>query len=278
MIRYLKYLNRLRLGHYPVFLEYQVDMRPRWNEPAGNPHLESVVAAGRSTYERNLRSLMEFEPVVRAITGSNVVPAVNWKNHFIPALDALSIMHAAVNAKSTFMEVGSGNSTIFARHALNYFKKPVKIVSIDPQPRVEVNTLCDEIIRKPLEDTELSVFDRLGPGDSLFIDNSHRSFMNSDVTVFMMDVLPRLKPGVLVGVHDVFLPHDYPESWSSRAYNEQYLLACYLLANPDYFDLQLANYWICRERMHEAPLKPVWDILGDDIRDRKASAFWMVKK
>jgi hypothetical protein len=102
--------------------------------------------------------------------------------------------------------------------------------------------------------------------------------MNSDVTVFMLDVLPRIPAGVLVGIHDIFLPYDYFDTWADRGYNEQYLLACYLLANPHYFELELANYWISSERLHHEPLQSVWSLLGNDIRDRRSSAFWGIKR
>lgn len=62
------------------------------------------------------------------------------------------------------------------------------------------------IIRRPVENTDLFMFESLEAGDVVFVDNSHRSFMNSDVTVVMLDILPRLKPGVLVEFHDIFLP------------------------------------------------------------------------
>ena len=64
----------------------------------------------------------------------------------------------------------------------------------------------------------------------MFVDNSHRSFMKLDVTVFFTEILPRLQPGVLVGIHDIFLPDDYPAHWDVRYYSEQYLLWRVLLA------------------------------------------------
>jgi len=103
-------------------------------------------------------------------------------------------------------------------------------------------------------------------------------FMNSDVTAVMLDVLPRVPAGVMVGIHDIFLPYDYVESWSDRCYHEQYRLACYLLANERYFDLELANFWIGTERLHCEPLHAIWSLLGNDIRDRPASAFWGIKR
>lgn len=277
MIRFLKYINRLRMGHRPIFVEYEYDMEPRWPDQ-GNKFVRDIIENAADTIESNLRNLQQFTPLVRELTeNKELTPAVNWKNHFIPALDALSLFWAASNSGSTFVEVGSGNSTIFVRRAIGHLGLNTRLISIDPFPRVDINTLCDEIIRQPLEQVDLTIFDQLQAGDVVFIDNSHRSFMNSDVTVVMLDVLPRLKKGVLIGFHDIFLPFDYFSSWSNRAYNEQYLLGCYLLANPQYLDLQLCNYWITSQRMHVEPLSEIWDLLGEDVKNRSASAFWGVK-
>lgn len=277
MLRFVKYLNRLRLGQSPIFVEYEYDFEPRWTE-GGNPFIREIILRSQSKIGENLSSLRDLLPLVRSLSEESAAPPkVNWKNSFIPALDAMSLMWAAGRSKSTFIEIGSGNSTIFIKRSLEYHGLGTRLVSIDPYPRVEINSLCDEIIRKPLEKMDLSIFDQLQPGDVLFVDNSHRSFMNSDVTVVMLDVLPRLKPGVLVGFHDIFLPFDYLKSWSGRAYNEQYLLGSYLLSNPEYFDLQLCNYWSWSQRAHIEPLEEIWNVLGTEIRDRSASAFWGIK-
>lgn len=226
-----------------------------------------------------LRDLAKFKPVVDGIDGGRwpQLAGIDWRNHMIPALDALTLMSAAAGAKSTYMEVGSGNSTLFVKAALLEAGRATRIVSVDPAPRADCDAICDEIIREKVEDIDLAVFDRLEAGDVLFIDNSHRSFMNSDVTVCMTEIIPKLKSGVLVGIHDIFLPFDYPAHWDDRGYNEQYLLACFLLANPDYFDIRFANHWIYREGLHREPLADIWSVLGDRVRDRAPSAFWAVK-
>lgn len=274
--KYLKSIRRLSKGFQPVYLEYAVDFTPRWEN--GNEHLKTIIAAAEPVFQNNLDKMNAFEDIVRDVMENpDNHAALNWRNSFIPVLDALSIMWAATGAKRTFMEVGSGNSTLFAREALRFYDRDTKIISIDPHPREDIDSVCDEIMRQPLENIDIGIFDRLESGDALFVDNSHRSFMNSDVTVFMLEVLPRLKSGVLVGVHDIFLPYDYFSQWSERAYNEQYLLGCYLIANPNYFDIQLANYWISRRGMHDRPLKNIWALLGDDVRERASSAFWAIK-
>jgi hypothetical protein len=93
----------------------------------------------------------------------------------------------------------------------------------------------------------------------------------------MMDILPRIRPGVIVGFHDIFLPFDYPASWSNRFYNEQYLLGSYILANPNYFDMQFFNYWTYSKKAHVEPLSEIWNCLGAEVRDRSSSAFWGIK-
>ena len=102
-------------------------------------------------------------------------------------------------------------------------------------------------MRSPAEEVELDVYDRLGEGDILFVDNSHRCLQNSDATVMFLEVLPRLRPGVLVEFHDITLPDDYPPEWVGRFYSEQYLLAAYLLAGGDRFDVELPNHFVSRD-------------------------------
>ena len=102
--------------------------------------------------------------------------------------------------------------------------------------------------------------------------------MGSDVTVMFTEILAMLAPDVLFGIHDISLPFDHPVKWTSRAYNEQYLLAALLIANPDYLDISLANYWAASRGLHEEPLKSVRDWLGEGTRDRDGGAFWGIKR
>lgn len=275
-IRYL--IGEVRRGRQPLLTEYPFEMRPRWTEGDGNPHLARLIAAAEPAYRENLAAIAAMAGDIARLRDGELGVNIDWRNIYLPAFDGFPVMWAARRAKATFMEVGSGNSTMFARAALTSAKATTKIVSIDPHPRADIDTLCDEVIRSGLETVDLALFDRLNPGDTLFIDNSHQSFMNSDVTVFMLDVLPRLKPGVLVGVHDIFLPWDYPADWVERAYNEQYLLASWLLAANGAFELQLANHWIFRKGLHREPLGDIWAMFDATIAARGPSALWGVKR
>ena len=146
-----------------------------------------------------------------------------------------------------------------------------RVVSIDPNPRAEVDGICDEVIRSPVESVDLSVFDRLGSGDMLYVDNSHRAFMNSDVTVVFLDVLPRLAPGVLVGLDDIYLPRDYPPEWRYRYYSEQYLLASLLLGDGDTLRIELP----CAYAGQDHELRDVLQAEVPADLPRGGTSFWV---
>jgi hypothetical protein len=89
----------------------------------------------------------------------------------------------------------------------------------------------------------------LGAGDVLFIDSSHVAKTGGDVVFLYHEVLPRLAPGVIVHIHDIFLPADYPPEWvfSGRAWNEQYLVRAFLAFNSA-FRILLAVAWLALNR------------------------------
>jgi hypothetical protein len=164
---------------------------------------------------------------------------------------------------------------VFARQAIGDYGLRTTIASIDPHPRVEIDSICDYVIRCPVGDLDLGIFEELEAGDILFVDNSHRVFMNSDATVIFLDVLPRLRAGVLVEFHDVYLPFDYPGEWSERYYSEQYLLAAYLLAEGERFEIVLPNAFISTDEELSGILAPLWDSPAMEGVERYGGSFWI---
>jgi len=164
-------------------------------------------------------------------------PSPHWQQTWIPPFDAMSIYgFLAIHNPRYYVEVGSGNTTLFAAQAINDHRLRTKIISIDPFPRALIDKLCHQIYRMPFEDMDVKFFTSLTAEDFFLLDNSHRSFPNSDVTVFFTEVLPVLPSGILYAMHDIFLPSDYPKIWTCmrpRWYNEQYLLCAYLLGGAD---------------------------------------------
>ena len=114
----------------------------------------------------------------------------------------------------------------------------------------------------------------MGENDIVFADNSHRTYMNSDVTVFFCEILPQLARGVTVGIHDIFLPCDYPEDWTGRYYSEQYLLSCYLLARTQRFDVTLPLAYAVSQGLGQDLVRAVRSRNNDELW-RGGTSFWM---
>jgi predicted O-methyltransferase YrrM len=168
-----------------------------------------------------------------------------WRNGFFSVLDGMALYSLVVTRKpQRIIEVGSGYSTKFAARAIRDGSLSTTITSIDPEPRADVDELCHRVERHRLEDTDQRLFAELQPGDFLLVDSSHRVFTNSDVTTLFLEIIPRLTKGVVLHLHDIFLPWDYPQEWSNRYYSEQYLLAYGLLTAPDRFELIGSNVFV----------------------------------
>jgi hypothetical protein len=144
------------------------------------------------------------------------------------------------------IEIGSGNSTHIMRRAASDAGLALHITCIDPVPRREIESVADVIDRRSVLETEPSeLAAALEAGDMLFIDGSHYAFNGTDAPFLLLEVLPLLKPGVVVHVHDIMLPYEYDALFSERNYNEQYLLAGLLLGGSDWEPL-LPVYWLSR--------------------------------
>jgi hypothetical protein len=198
-----------------------------------------------------------------------------WSNIYLPPNDAIALCGFLVKYNPViYMEIGSGNSTKFARSVISHFNLRTKIISIDPHPRAEIDSLCDEIVREPLQMVPVSVFQSLCKDNILFVDGSHRCLQNSDVTYTFLQVLPAVKPGVILHFHDIFWPFDYPCDWAERLYNEQYLLAVFLLFGSGYEVLYSSRFVACDSELRaefEAALRPFLS----DKRLCEGGSFWM---
>jgi hypothetical protein len=264
-----------------IVLEYPVHPVPRQGWGAAQDRhdpIDRVLSAARSRIGSRVDEIVSLFDHLAAIpaTADDEDPGPRWQNSWIPGLDGASLYtFVATRAPRTYLEVGSGNSTKFARRAVDDFRLETRIVSIDPMPRAEIDRICTEVVRDPLENTDLRRFANLEPGDVVFIDNSHCSYMNSDVTVSFLEVLPAIPAGVLIGFHDIFLPLDYPPDWSSRFYNEQYLLAMFLLGGHEGFDVEFPAFWVSLDADLAARFEPLWEQPGPHAAERHGGAFWL---
>lgn len=261
-----------------VSLDYPVVPTPRYGygQPA-HPQLYSVISRGRDAYETLLRGFLALErDLLRIPLDSERPDEPYWHNGWFQGLDAIALYAMLVHANPPLLvEVGSGQSTRFARRAVSDHALRTRIVSIDPNPRAPIDRLCDEVIRAPLEQVDLSLFDRLQKDDFLFFDGSHRCFTNSDATVALTEVVPRIAAGVTVHVHDVFLPWDYPPQLNDRYYSEQYVLAAYLLSGGSCLHTVLPNFFICLEPELYSVLTPIWSRFTWSATPMNGVSFWL---
>jgi len=258
---FLYHFGRVLKRQQLLFIDYRVTPSPRYGygQPA-HAKLHDLIAKERSGYKATLEKFWEFKDFLLRIPTQATSPLEpGWANGWLSPFDLASLYClVALNHPQHYLEVGSGVSTSVARRALRDHQLRTRMISVDPQPRAEIDSLCDEVIRRPLESVDLALFDQLAPGDILFIDSSHRVFTNSDVTVVFLEVLPRLQPGVLVHLHDIFLPYDYPPEWRDRYYSEQYLLAAMLLGQTSRFRIALPNTFVSHDPELSAVLAPLW--------------------
>jgi predicted O-methyltransferase YrrM len=149
-------------------------------------------------------------------------------------------------------EIGSGFSTFLAGDALRRNRADgysCRFVAIEPYPSAELQAELPselELLRVPVQEVSLDEFESLCEDDILFIDSSHVCKIGSDVQYVFLEVLPRIRPGVVVHVHDIFMPLEYPKQWVldwGRFWNEQYLLQTFLSFNAA-FEVLWAGQWM----------------------------------
>lgn len=147
------------------------------------------------------------------------------------------------------IEVGSGwTSLLAARVNREHLGGEMRLTCVDPYPQGFMRGGVDgvtELIEQPIEEMPLDFFTGLEAGDVLFIDSTHTVKTGSDVVYLFGEVLPRLAPGVVIHIHDIFLPGEYPQQWalSGWAWNEQYLVQAFLAFN-DEFEVVLSLGWL----------------------------------
>ena len=130
------------------------------------------------------------------------------------------------------------------------------------------------MIRKKVEDIELSYFSQLQNNDLLFIDSSHIIRPQGDVLFEYLELLPSLNTGVIVHLHDIFSPKNYPKQWlqdSVYFWNEQYLLEAFLSHNSSWKIIAALNF-LCSN--HYKKLKSVAPFLTPD---REPGSFYIQK-
>jgi predicted O-methyltransferase YrrM len=194
------------------------------------------------------------------------------RNKFYQSVDA-EILHTIIRhyQPHTVIEVGSGNSTRITHHAMT-LNGSGSIISIDPYPRCDISNLVDDFIQERVENVPLERFTSLKENDILFIDSSHRLWPENDVKFLFEQVLPILHPGVLIHIHDIFSPMEYPEEFLMHANTEQDFLQAFLAFNSEFQVLVSAGYLMVH---HQSLLDSV---LKNFQETWTPGCFWMQRR
>jgi hypothetical protein len=191
------------------------------------------------------------------------------------------ILYSMVRNKQPkkIIEIGCGHSTLLIQHAINWNKKTNSIyecehICIEPYENLWLSKLKINVIREKVEDLSIDLFTSLGENDILFIDSTHIIRPQGDVLFEYLEILPNLKSGVIVHVHDIFSPKDYLNEWKFQGLNfwdEQYLLEAFLSCNHQFQIICAVNYL---KNNYYSELAIRCPLL---IPDREPGSFWFKK-
>lgn len=211
------------------FIPYgRADQAPGPGERQPYAELERLFAAARPAFSELLARMDAHAAALQAMGGGEP-PEPRWQQDWFPRLDAAALYVLIRDRQPRrIVEVGSGHSTRFMARAIHDGGLATEITAVDPAPRAAIGGLGVKFLRSTVQQTGTAPFAALAPGDMLFIDSSHILMPGTDVDFLFNRVLPALPAGVLVHIHDIFLPDDYPADWDWRGYNEQLGVAALL--------------------------------------------------
>ncbi len=215
--------------------------------PSGYPELEPLFRRAEPAFREVLAAIDRHGDIVGRFDGARP-PQPRWQQDWFPGLDGAAAYALVREARpARIVEVGSGHSTRFLARAVIDGGLATEMLCIDPAPRADVAGLAHAVALQVRRTTlQTGALPALAPGDMLVIDSSHLALPGTDVDLLFGRVLPTLPAGVLVHVHDVFLPDGYPAEWAWRHYAEQMVVAAWLAAGG--LRLRFASRWV-RRRM-----------------------------
>lgn len=193
-----------------------------------------------------------------------------WNQTWFPGLDgAMAYTMVRHFQPRRILEVGSGHSTRFMAQAMRDGGLKGELHSIDPVPRKDIDEICQRVTRTTVDRVPLDVFLDLEANDILFIDGSHILMPGTDVDYLFHEILPQLRDGVVVHVHDIFLPYEYPNEWKWRGYTEQHALAG-MIAGGRRFEVLMPNAYVRRD--HGALLEKIG---FSKLPEAKEASIWL---
>lgn len=238
------------------------------NEPGQLEILSSFADRFKSEYEKFPREQ------------TNIPYQYHVNNPFFISVDG-EVLYCTIRhfKPRRIFEIGSGNSTYLAAQAVLKNQSEgnsAELVAFEPYPNDMLKTGfpgLSKLMTTRIEHVPLSEFSKLQENDILFIDSSHSLKINSDVQFEILEIIPRLNKGVIVHLHDIFLPSEYPRDWVLKDhlfYNEQYLLQAFLAFNESFQVLWAGSFMHVK---HSDKLK----LAFNSYKGAWPGSFWMRK-
>jgi len=264
-----------------VLLDFPVFPAPLYTENNDHPHtgLFNLIKANLSTYNQILKNTLDYKDAFSGIMEDKMIKNdmdPGWNNNYLPGLDII-ILYSLLSQlnPSKYLEIGSGTSTKVAYKARKENSLNYEIISIDPSPRKNISKVADKMYQQNVQEINSAMAQTLEKDDVLFFDGTHLLYPNSDVLWLFLEILPNLKKGVVVHLHDVYLPYDYPDFMLKRYYNEQYVLATLLLNNPEKYEILSPNYFIYSDKSLHHLLDPIWELEALKNVEQHGGSFWL---
>ncbi len=242
-------------------------------QPIAYPALEAYFSSAELDFAKLIKVIEALSSDIGALSGK---PAkARFDQSWFPGLDALAA-YAMIRDRqpSRIVEIGSGHSTRFMAAGIHDSGLATSLVCIDPAPRAVLDHLDVQWRPSILQEASLDDIEALDEGDLLFVDSSHLLMPGTDVDYLIGHVLPKLRSGVYLHIHDIFLPDAYPSDWAWRGYNEQSAIAALLQGNG--YDLIFSSHYIATRmagQLKGSPFKEL-DITSTELQ----SSLWLRKR
>lgn len=268
----------IKSSHRIVVLDYPVKPKPLYDNHKPHKTLFHFISKNDARYAELLKSASKHASNLQQIKKANeednpVYPT--WNNNYVPGLDIVLLYTILNNYRpKNYIEIGSGTTTKTAFKARKENGLEFSITCIDPFPRQEIKTIADDWLVKDIQDVPLELFLSLSENDIVFFDGTHTLFPNSDVMWFFLEILPILPKGVLVEVHDIYIPYDYPQFMCDRYYSENYILASVLLTNPDKYEIISPNFYMSEQKELASIIEDFWKHPNLSNVERHGGSFW----
>ena len=198
-------------------------------------------------------------------------------NPFFNGVDGLAL-YCFIRSKQPkrIIEVGSGYSTLIATQAAQH-NAATEMICIEPYPPDFLKRGLkgvSQLMATRVQEVDPALFQWLQGGDILFIDTSHVVKTGSDVNWLLLNIVPQLADGVIIHIHDIFFPNEYPKQWilgEHRFWTEQYLLQAFLAYNSQ-FEVLLSNSYLYSQYPDVVRI-----VFPNNPHERTGSSFWMRK-